>query len=695
MSAVAKATYLRSWTVLIAALVILIAAAAIAADVFDRVDPFDISDSDSEVQRAYGQIEAATGRTPDPEVILLVDPGADAAAAEAALAAVDGIAAVAGPGTSPRLSAADGHALVVGYLEPGANRVDVGADAAAAVAGLPGVAAGGTAVAAYQVGLRSEDDSRRIELLAAPLLLVLLLVVFRTLVAAVLPLLVAAMTILVSFAALRLLTGLTAIDLFSLQVVTGLGVGLAIDYSLFVIARFREEIAGGGPVDYRAAHLRTLRTAGRTIAFSALTVAAALAALTVFPQPFLHSTGIAGALTALLAGLTSLLALPAALALLGPSINRFAVRRDPLRAGIGARSSFWRRLPALVCRVPVVSIVIGAATTLALASQVLGAELTTPDARALPGTDSARIVEEGLDESFPELPDTVLHAIVPAGGAGEIARTLARLPDVSDVSRTDLGDGRKAIRVESGADPLSDAGQDLVASVRATVPAGTAVGGRAAELTDQRTSVRDHVPEALAILLVTNLLLVAAMTRSLLLPLLAVAMNLLSVAAALGAMSALFTTGWSAELLGTDAVIGIDISVPVLAFAVAFGLSTDYGIFLLSRVREARAGAAGETEAIIEAVARSGRLISASAVLLAVAVGAFAFSDLVIIKEFAIAIAIAVLLDATIVRGLLIPAFLRLLGAAAWWPGGGRLGAARERSAATVGSPPRQTTGPG
>lgn len=677
MNAVAKATYLRAWTVLLATLLILIAAAAIAADIFERVDPFDISDADSEVQRAYAQIEDVTGRSTDPEVILLIEPDGDAAAAAAALATVAGIASVDSADEVPRLAGAGGRELVLGYLDPGVNRVEVGEDAADAVAGLPGVEAGGTAVAAYEVGLRSEDDSRRIELLAAPLLLLLLLIVFRTLVAALLPLLVAAVTIVVTFAALRLLTGLTQIDLFSLQVVTGLGVGLAIDYSLFVIARFREEIGAADPVDYRDAHLRTLRTAGRTVTFSALTVAAALASLTVFPQPFLHSTGIAGALTALFAGLTSLLALPAALALLGPSINRFAVRRDPLHAGIGARSSLWRRLPQLVCRAPIVSIVVGTAAMLALAAQVVGVGLTTPDARALPAEDSARVVREGLDESFPQVPAMALHAILPAGGVGEIVDQLKTLRDVSDVSRTDLGDDRIAVRVESSADPLSDAGQDLVAAVRDAMPAGVAVGGRAAELTDQRASVRDHAPAALVILLITNLLLVAAMTRSLLLPFLAVAMNLLSVAAALGAVSALFTTGWSADLLGTDAVGAIDISVPVLAFAVAFGLSTDYGIFLLSRVREARVGAADEREAIVEAVASSGRLISASAVLLAIAVGAFAFSDLVIIKEFAVTIAIAVLLDATVVRGLLIPAFLRLLGAAAWWPGGGRPGAAR------------------
>lgn len=678
MSAIARLTYLRAWGVLVTAVVVLIAAAAVAIDIFDRVDPFDIADPGSDVEKAYNALEEGTGQSPDPEVILLVASDADPADAEAVLADVDGIATVAGPKDDPRLKASDGTTLVVGYLDPGANRVDAGEQADEAVADLDGIEAGGTAVAAHQVGVRSEDDSRRIEVLASPILFLLLLIVFRTLVAAILPLLVAGITIVVTFAALRLLTDVTQIDLFSLQVVTGLGVGLAIDYSLFVIARFREEIsAGDGRVDYREAHLRTLQTAGRTVVFSALTVAAALAALTVFPQPFLHSTGIAGGLTALAAGLTSLLVLPAVLALMGPSINRFAVRRDPLRAGIGARSNFWKRLPTLVCRVPILSIIVGATAMLALASQALGVDLTTPDARELPAADSARIVDEGIQESFPELPRMVLHAVVPEAGsdAKTVADGLGDLPNVTEVQPpVDLGDDSVAIRVDSDADPLSDEGQDLVEDLRNALPDGSLVGGRAAELTDQRASVRNQAPEALLILVVTNLLLVAAMTRSLLLPFLAVAMNVLSVAAALGAMSAIFTTDWSAELLGTDAVIGIDISVPVLAFAVAFGLSTDYGIFLLSRIREARTYSGTEREAIIEGVASSGRLITASAVLLAVAVGAFVFSDLVIIKEFAVAIAVAVLLDATVIRGLLIPAFLKLLGRSAWWPRGGRLG---------------------
>ncbi len=680
MSAIARVTYLRAWTVLVCALVVLLAAAVVAFDVFDRVDPFDIADPDSEVERAYAQVEDETGQSPDPEVILLLDPGVDAAAVEQELAGVDGVASVVGPSDDPSLVSPDGHSFVAAFRAPDANRVEVGEDVDLAFADLDGVLAGGTAVASHQVGVRSEDDSREIELYATPVLLILLLIVFRTLLAAVLPLVVAGVTIVVTFAALRLLTDVTQIDLFSLQVVTGLGVGLAIDYSLFVIARFREEIGSGEDVNYRRAHIRTLRTAGRTVAFSALTVAAALAALTVFPQPFLRSTGIAGALTAICAGLTSLLVLPAVLALLGPSINRFAIRRDPLRAGVNARSGFWHRLPTLVCRVPLVSIVVGAAVMLALASQLLGVGLTTPDARELPEEDSAHIVYDDRQELFPDLPNMALYVTVPESeeGAAPIVAELEAIAGVTQVDRLPVPDGGFApIRVGSDADPLSDEGQDLVEDVRDAVPDGALVAGRAAELTDQRASVEDHAPLALVLLVVTNLLLVAVMTRSLLLPLLAVAMNLLSVAAALGAMTAIFTADWSAEFLGTDAVLGIDISVPVLAFAVAFGLSTDYGIFLLSRIREARFKAADEREAIIEGVASSGRLISASAVLLAVAVGAFVLSDLVIIKEFAVAIAVAVLLDATIIRGLLIPAFLRILGRAAWWPGGGRLGSDR------------------
>jgi len=284
MRALAGLTYIRSWWVLGTALLISVLAAVAGAAIFDRVEPFNISDPSSEVARASAAVEASTSRSAEPEVVLLVNPAggrhtrSESAAVGAKLATVPGIARVVTPGADRALIATDRESfLVLGYLEPGISRVDAGEAVVEAFGSDPTVLAGGTAVAAYQVGVRSEHDTRRIELYAAPLLLLLLLVVFRTVIAAVLPLIVAALSILLTFAALRLLTSLTAIDLFSLQTVTGLGTGLAINYSLFILARYREELSSGR--GYERALTDTMLRAGRTVLFSAITVAAALASL--------------------------------------------------------------------------------------------------------------------------------------------------------------------------------------------------------------------------------------------------------------------------------------------------------------------------------------------------------------------------------------------------------------------------------
>lgn len=674
MRALARLTYIHAWGILGIAAVLSALAAFAAVGVFDRVQPFDISDSGSEVARASAAVEASTGAGAEAEVILMVSPGAgggrlsDLSSVAERLQSVPGIAKVVTPDSDRALISDRDTFLVLGYLEPGIGRVDAGEAVVDAFASDPNVLAGGTAVAAYQVGVRSEHDTRRIELYAAPILLLLLLVVFRTLVAAVLPLIVAGLSILLTMASLRLITDLTAIDLFSLQTVTGLGTGLAINYSLFILARYREELLSGG--GYRLAYVNTMVKAGRTVAFSAITVAAALASLLVFPQPFLHSTGIAGGLVALFAGLIALFVLPASLALLGPSVNSFAIRRDPLRSGVTETSGFWRRLPAAVCRRPVPAILVGGAVMVALALQAGGATLNTPDARELPKQDSARKVASSVAGDFPKIQPTQLFALVPSpnGGRDGLEADLGGIQGLVAVSRpTELGDGTAEVSISGDMDPLSEDGQTFVSDIRDQLPEGSLVGGRAAEQADQRTSILHHIPAAVALIFLTNLLVLAVMTRSVLLPLLALAVNVLTVLASLGALSAVFTSDLLAGWLGTEAQSGIDISVPVISFAIAFGLSTDYGIFLLARIREERAAAADETDAIIEGVAATGRLISASAVLMAIAVGAFVFSDLVIVKEFAVAIAVAVLLDATIVRGLIIPASLKLLGRSAWW----------------------------
>ena len=511
MGALAKFTYLRAGSVLVAALAVFAAACALSFDIFDRVDPFDISDPDSEVVQASRAFESVTGRTAEPGVVLLVDSSADdeaqdnAAAGARALRTVPGIAKVTMPGSNPILSSEGGEqSLVLGYLEEGAGRVEVGEAVEERFAGMPGVLAGGTAVAAHQVGVGAEDDTRRLELYAAPLLLLLLLFVFRGLIAAMLPLLVAAFSILLTFAVLRLITEVSAVDLFALQTVTGLGTGLAIDYSLFILARYREELRSGAT--YEEAQSTALRTAGRTVAFSALTVATALASLIAFPAPFLHSTGIAGALTALFAGLTALLVLPATLAMLGASVNRFSIRGEQAVSSQEGTNGLWERLPGLVCRRPASTIVVAAFVMLALASQALGIDLKTPDAGELPRTASSRVVAESIGE-FEEAFPTQLYALVPTGSFGEetFGAEIAAVTGVTSVSKPKPLDVElETVFIAGEPDPLSDEGQTLVSAVGDRLPPDSLLGGRAAEQADQRSSIFDHAPLVIAIVLTTT-----------------------------------------------------------------------------------------------------------------------------------------------------------------------------------------------
>ena len=663
---------------MIVAAALLAAALPLSAGIFDKVEPFDISDPGSEVERAYAAYEEAEGTRPDAEIVLLADAGA-VATATTNLEEVEGVALVVGPSADPTLNSTDGSsALVLGYTEAGSNRVEIGELVESAFAAEEdGVLAGGTAVAAYEIGEQTEDDTRRIELFAAPVLLLVLLAVFRSPVAAALPLILSGFSILITLALLSLLTGVVDVDIFSLQVVTGLGVGLAIDYSLFVLARYRIEMRRDE--GYRNAHLTTTLTAGRAVLFGALTVAAALAALIAFPQQFLSSTGIAGALVAILSGIAALFVLPALLALLGPrvdpgwerSADRAAPEPDPLSGGSG----FWTTVSHRVMAHPFPWATAALIVMLAIAAPTLGGSVTTPDARALPESADARQVADRAAAEFENGNPTRLGVWVPPSATpAEVQRATKGIGERGSEPIVEpprkLRDGSLYVGIVSPVDPLSDEGQDLVEEVRdAPLPEGSLVGGRAAELSDQRASIASNAPLVVAIVVITNLLLVLLMVRSLVLPLVSIALNALTVLAAYGLMVAAFQSETVAELLGAGVQEGIDVSVPVLAFAVVFGLSTDYGIFVFSRIAEARRSGMDEPAAITAGISRTGRLITSAAVIFAIAVGANVFSDLVIVKEFALAVAIAVILDATIVRGVLVPSILRMLGRRAWWPG--------------------------
>lgn len=686
MGSIANFTYLRAVAVVIGAGVLALLALPAAALVFDRVEPFDISDPDSEVERAYAAYAAATGTRSEPEAMILVEPEGgvggpdgrrDVADVADRLSEIDGVASVSGPREDPALVSDDGgSALIVGVLDASAGRVETGERISEEFDADPEALAGGIAVASHQIGEEAERDTRRLELYAAPLLLLLLFIAFRSALAALLPLVLAGFSIALTLALLTLISDLVDIDLFSLQVVTGLGVGLAIDYSLFVLARYRAEVRRG--LGYESAHRRTVATAGRTVTLGALTVAAALAALIIFPQQYLSSTGIAGGLVALLSGASALIVLPALLTLLGPRLDPGFEQRapgeapapDPLSGG----SRFWRRFAGFVMARPIPLATLAMIAMLALSAPGLGGELTSPDGRSLPEDRSAKRVFDSLDD-FSRLPPSTITVVAPGGGAVATgtARQLARTDGLELAASRGLPGDLRLVTFATPFDPISDQAQTLLEEVRAAPwPEGSLAGGRAAELADQRSSIGDHAPLVIAVVVLTNMVLVLITVRSLVLPVISIALNALTVLASFGIVVALFETDFTAELLGGSAQPGIDVSVPVLAFAVIFGLSTDYGIFLFTSIAEARARSRDEQEAITLGLARTGRIITSAAAIFAVAVGVNVLSDLVLVKEFAVMVALAVLLDATIVRGVLVPALLRLLGARAWWwPFGG------------------------
>ncbi len=647
--------------------------------VFDAARPFGFSDPDSESARAYETIEDATGLQASPAVVVVVDTGGtdDERALESirtakeTLAQVDGIERVRGPGSDGRRLTSDNESkgLVIGFLGSDVDDpADAGIGALEAFEGRSDVEVGGVAVAAAQLNDSTEEDLRRIELFAAPFLLLISLLVFRGLVAALLPLLVGGLSIAFTLAGLRALTEVMEVDIFALNVITVLGLGLAIDYSLFMVSRYREELERHGPGS--AALDATMRPVGRMVVFSAVIVAVSVAALAVFPQRFLYSTGIGCALVAVLSAAVVLIVLPAVLAILGERVNSASpsrLRRSP------TRSPGWRRVAEFVLARPLPVALLVSALMLVAGLPFLRAELTRADARVLPKEESAYIVDKTIRDEFSNDPSDPLLVVIPDGRAASAAdlsrgrRELRRLPGVIQVSTSRIGGGTIVVQAGIEKGPYSDAALDLVGEVR-EISWGTEslVTGPSAELVDQRESVTDHLPYAVAIIVLATVAALFVMTGSVVLPLLAVFVNTLTICVALGVLVLLFQDARLEDLLVYESVGAIDLSVPILLFAVIFGLSTDYGVFLLSRVAEARRDGEDDTAAIATGLERTGKIITAAALLFAVAMGAFVFSRMIFIKEVAVGTALAVLIDAMLVRTLLLPALMKLCGSWTW-----------------------------
>jgi RND superfamily putative drug exporter len=598
-------------------------------------------DPSSESARAWDRLADAAGELPDPGVVAVVDGDPDVVAAR--LREDDAVA---------RVGVQDD--VVLAWFTSDDERADGATKRLLAeLGGDPSVVLGGPAVAGRQVADTVESDLKRAELIAFPLVFLLSLWVFRGVVAALLPPLVGLASIATTLLGLRLVVELTDLSVFAVNLVTGLGLGLAIDYSLFMVSRYREELAIGGHTVETLR--RTLATAGRTVLFSSLTVAAAMASLLVFPQRFLVSMAIGGTLVALASGAIALLALPALLHLLGPRVNALAPERWRQPPSRGR----WAALAAAVMRRPGTVAFSSGGLLVALALPALGVAFTGIDAKTLPSEASAYRVAVLLEERGLRASSSPLNVVLDREPAPELVARLGALPGAAGATpAVEVAPRTWRVDVLPRAPSLDPATQRLVREVRAAVPDGTVAGGAAA-FADQQSSLRAHIPWALAILCVTTFVILFALTGSVVLPLKALLMNALTIGAAFGILVIVFEWG-----LGEQ---GLESTQPILLCATAFGLSTDYAVFLLSRIIEARERGLDDRAAVAEGLERTGRIVTAAALLFCIAIGAFATSELVFVQQLGLGTAAAVALDATIVRAFLVPSLMALLGRWNWW----------------------------
>jgi RND superfamily putative drug exporter len=696
LDALARFVYRRRRIVALGAAVFFVLAVTVGGSVASHLDPYGADDPATESVQADDLLEEH-GYRPTSLIVLIEDAPVDQPATkqrvheiERELRARDDVAKVTGSyDTGSRdFVSRDGDAT---YLAVALSATEDKAqqEAASSIADElndePGVTAGGIALAQEQVNKQTESDLRRAEMLAFPLLFLLSLLFFRSLVAALLPLLVGGLAIVGTFLILRIASEMGSISIFALNLTTGLGLGLAIDYSLFIVSRYREELAKRG-VDSPSSAARTerwdalrttMRTAGRTVLFSSLTVAAALASLIVFPQRFLYSMGIGGSLVALFAAAVALIILPAVLSILGPRVNSLAPRflqRRAHRDATEMKDGFWYRLSRLVMKRPLPIATISAAVLIALGIPFLSIKFTSVDAQVLPDSASAHQVDDVMRAEFPPFRDSPIRLAIEDGTPQAIDRFAREVEDDPGIVAVQpperVGGGVTVVDAIPDSSFISSSSRTTVERVRELPePAGATVlvSGNAAHFVDFQSSLEAHLPIALAIVVVTTLVILFLMTGSVILPIKSLIMNVLNLSAVFGILVLIFQDGNLEGVLDYTSQGALEQTMPILLFAVAFGLSTDYAVFLLSRIKEARDGGASNSESVAIGLERTGRIVTAAALLFAVAIGAFATSQIVFIKQNGIGTALAVLIDASIIRALLVPSLMALLGRWNWW----------------------------
>jgi RND superfamily putative drug exporter len=522
---------------------------------------------------------------------------------------------------------------------------------------------------------RSQSDIKRAEALSMPILLVLLVLTFGSVVAAASPLLIGGVAILGAFVVTRLLAYLTDVSVFAANIITLIGLGLSIDYSLFIVSRFREELRAG--YDTRTAVVRTICTAGRTIAVSGITVTLALASLLLFPQGFLRSMGYGGMAAVMIAMIASLSLLPAGLTVLGPRINALRVPLPWRRRGApGSDRGAWARLARSVMHRPWLYLV-GVLVILAvLAAPVTRITFGGADTRVLPTTASSRVVDSRISAEFPgasTYPVSVLSTGVDQAGTAALVARIKNLPHVTSASVAAAKGDAVLVSVAYTGEATGGDARQVVRDIRALTPApGTTIGvtGYTADLLDQLAGLGAKLPWMAAFVILVTFVLLFLAFGSVVLPLKAILMNIVSLGAAFGAVVLVFQDGHFASWLGFTATGFIEPTNPIMMIAVLFGLATDYEVFLLSRVREERDAGADNVTAVATGLQRTGQIITSAALLLIIVVVGFAAGEIAFLKLIGIGMVVAIAVDATLVRALLVPASMRLLGQWNWWAPG-------------------------
>ena len=514
-----------------------------------------------------------------------------------------------------------------------------------------------------------EHDLIRAEIIAVPIVLMLLIFVFGSLVSAGLPLFVGGMAILGSFFVVWAVSEITDVSIFALNLITGLGLGLGIDYSLLVVNRFREERALGNTIG--DATVNTVASAGKTVLFSGLTVAVVMLSMSFFPQYFLQSFALAGFTVVSLAVVGAAIALPAMLNLLGDRVNSLSLfKRDLAPKDKG----FWEKFARFTMRKPLQILfvtLVGLASMFSLSQSVVFGQV---DDRVLPKDSPAHVASDLLRERFDGRSSSPIEILV-RGSDQEITDYVTLLKDQPDISMAFIVPTQEStdwVRVNAitELEPRSPEGYDQTVALRnlETSLDQVVIGGGGAYYTDSQQGIEQALPFALAWVLISTFILLFLFTGSVVLPIKAILLNVLSLGAVLGVVSYVFQNGHLQWLLGEYSVTGtIDTSSVVMIAVVAFGLSMDYELFLLSRIKEQHDAGMNTVNSVALGLQRSGRIITAAALILAVTFGAFASSEVSIMKMLGFGIALAILLDATIVRALLVPALMRLLGSLNWW----------------------------